>query len=76
MDYRGRVKEVYEADDFTLTFGRFRQRLFNSLSLDLSSQSKHLGTEMSGIIGMPVLSLFTLTIDYRDGLVKFDYHPR
>jgi len=28
---------------------------------------------MAGIIGIPVLSLFRMTIDYRNGLVKFVY---
>ena len=33
---------------------------------------RNLGTEVSGLLGLPILSLFTLTIDYRDGLVNFD----
>ena len=28
---------------------------------------------MVSILGLPVLSMFRLTIDYRNGLVKFDY---
>lgn len=28
---------------------------------------------MSGILGLPVLAMFRLDIDYRNGLVNFDY---
>ena len=41
-------------------------------------QSRSIGTEVSGVLGLSVLSLFKLTIDYRDGLVNFEYsgtHP-
>jgi predicted aspartyl protease len=72
----GRVKEVYTANEFLLQFANFRQRNLDTLSFDLSKQSKRMGTEMSGIIGLQLLALFTVTIDYRDGLVHFDYHPR
>jgi hypothetical protein len=33
------------------------------------------GTEISGLIGLKTLSRMTIHIDYRDGLVKFDYDP-
>jgi hypothetical protein len=39
-------------------------------------QSRRLGTEVSGFLGLPLLNLFTLTIDYRDGLVHFDRSPQ
>jgi hypothetical protein len=42
-------------------------------SFDMWPQSRGIGTEISGFLGLPVLSLFTITIDYRDGVVKFDY---
>ena len=32
--------------------------------------------DFAGFLGRPVLSLFTLTIDYRDGLVHFAYKPQ
>jgi hypothetical protein len=31
--------------------------------------------EISGFIGATTLSQCTIHIDYRDGLVKFDYNP-
>lgn len=33
------------------------------------------GTEISGLIGLKTLSRMTIHIDYRDGLVKFDFDP-
>jgi hypothetical protein len=45
-------------------------------SVDTWEQSRRIGTELAGFLGLPVLDLFTLTIDYRDGLVKFERpHP-
>jgi hypothetical protein len=34
------------------------------------------GMEIYGMIGLHTLSHMTLPIDYRDGLVKFDYDPK
>jgi hypothetical protein len=28
---------------------------------------------MAGVLGLPVLALFRLTLDYRNDLIKFDY---
>jgi hypothetical protein len=44
-------------------------------AFDTWELSHKLGTEISGFLGLPVLDLFTLTIDYRDGLVKFERRP-
>ena len=69
----GQVADVYQAGNLYLQFAGFRQRNMGMSSFDMWPQSKSLGTEVSGFLGLPVLSLFTLTIDYKDGLVKFDY---
>jgi predicted aspartyl protease len=68
----GKVADVYRAGDLFLEFAGFRQKNLGMTSIDLWEQSRRLGTEISGFLGLPVLSLFTLTIDYRDGLVNFD----
>jgi hypothetical protein len=34
------------------------------------------GVGISGILGMPVLRQMKLTIDYRNGAVRFEYKPR
>jgi hypothetical protein len=41
-------------------------------AFDLNS-GQHTEVRMLEILGMPVLSIFRLAIDYRNGLVKFDY---
>ena len=69
----GKVKNVYTADRFVLGFAGYRQKNEDAISVDLGSVSKSMGTEVSGILGLPVLSLFVVKIDYRDGLVDFDY---
>ena len=45
------------------------------MAFDTSRISKNVGMEISGFIGARTLRLLTIHIDYRDGLVKFDYDP-
>ncbi len=69
----GQVMDVYQTGDLFLQFAGFRQKNLGMTSFDMWAQSRGIGTEISGFLGLPVLSLFTITIDYRDGMVKFDY---
>jgi tetratricopeptide (TPR) repeat protein len=69
----GQVSDVYQTGNLYLQFAGFRQRNQAMTSFDMWPQSRGIGAEISGFLGLPVLSLFTITIDYRDGLVKFDY---
>jgi hypothetical protein len=39
----------------------------------LNNSPRHQEVRMSGILGLPVLAMFRLDIDYRNGLVNFDY---
>jgi Tfp pilus assembly protein PilF len=71
----GKVKNLQSANEVTLAFAGYRQLIRDLLSLDFSGISRDAGTEVSGILGLPVLILFDLTIDYRDGMVKFVYNP-
>ncbi|MBZ5595742.1 MAG: aspartyl protease family protein [Acidobacteriia bacterium] len=70
----GQVADLYQTGNLYLQFAGFRQKNLGMTAVDLWPQSRNLGTEVSGFLGLPVLSLFTLTIDYRDGLVHFDRH--
>jgi len=72
----GKVTDVYDAGNLYLQFAGFRQKNLDMTSFDMWPQSRGMGVEVSGFLGLPVLSLFRLTIDYRDGLVKFDYPGR
>lgn len=70
----GRVKNVYEADKIVLQFATFRQLNLDLTSFDLAGFSRGAGMEFSGIMGLPLIGMFaSVTLDYRDGCVKFDY---
>jgi predicted aspartyl protease len=68
----GQVADVYQTGDLYLQFAGFRQKNLGMTAFNMWDQSRRLGTELSGFFGLPLLNLFTLTIDYRDGLVNFD----
>ena len=72
----GRVADVYQTGDLYLQFAGFHQKNLGMTTFAMWDQSRRLGTEVSGFLGLPILNLFTLTIDYRDGLVNFAYNER
>ncbi|HEX4228887.1 MAG TPA: retroviral-like aspartic protease family protein [Bryobacteraceae bacterium] len=69
----GEVNKVFEADRAQLEFATFRQQNVGITSVNLNNSPEHVPVRMSGVFGFPLLDLFRLTIDYRNGLVKFDY---
>ncbi|MDQ2841223.1 MAG: aspartyl protease family protein [Acidobacteriota bacterium] len=69
----GEVKQVYEADRARLQFGHFMQDNVGLTTYNLNNSPEHEDVRMAGILGIPVLSMFRLTIDYRNDLVNFDY---
>lgn len=70
----GSVKKVYAADRAELQFAHFHQSNLGITVLDMNHMTEeHQDFRMAGILGIPVLSMFRLTIDYRNGLVDFDY---
>jgi hypothetical protein len=71
----GKVGDVYQTGNLVLEFAGFAQKNLAMTAIDTWELSHRLGTEISGFLGLPVLDLFTLTIDYRDGLVKFERKP-
>ncbi len=68
----GRVSDVYQTGSVALEFAGFQQKNPAMTAFDTWELSHRLGTEISGFLGLPVLDFFKLTIDYRDGLVKFE----
>jgi tetratricopeptide (TPR) repeat protein len=72
----GEVNKVYSAEKATLTFGHFRQSNQGIVTLDLSNVSRQTGTEVSGFLGFAMLGRLELKLDYRDGLVDFEYDPK
>lgn len=72
----GRVEDVYTADEVTFRFAGLSQKATDVVAFDASQISKGAGMEISGFIGATTLGQLTMHIDYRDGLVGFDYDPK
>ena len=71
----GTVNKVYSADKAVLRFSHFKQENQDLVAMDLSRISNSDGTEVSGILGFVTLRFMVIKIDYRDGLVDFEYKP-
>jgi hypothetical protein len=69
----GNVQNVYRGDRIVVRFAHLQQETEGMLSFDTSGISRSLGSEISGFLGFDVLHLLVLKIDYRDGLVDFQY---
>jgi hypothetical protein len=69
----GDVKTVYIANDVNLTFGNIKQLNTEIFAEDLSRMSNGFGTEISGTLGLSSLQKMDIKIDYRDGLVQFNF---
>lgn len=69
----GNVSDVYRAEKADLVFGHLAQKNQEMITFDLSSISRRLGTEVSGMLGFDTLRMLQVKIDYRDGLVDFAY---
>jgi hypothetical protein len=72
----GNVNKVYSADKAILQFGHLRQENQQMLSFDFSNISDRIGTEISGTLGFTLLRFLDIKIDYRDGLVDFEYDAK
>src|SRR5215472_8400984 len=71
----GFVKNVYTTDKARLQFSRFRFPEDEIITFDVPAIDKDVGTEVSGFIGFTSFRDMKVSIDYRDGLVNFDYKP-
>ncbi len=72
----GKVKTVYEVDKIVVQFANFRQQMHDLTSFDLGNVSRSAGAEVSEIMGLPLVGMFqSVTLDYRDGRIRFDYKP-
>lgn len=59
-----------------LRFGRLHLPNLDTVTLDLPKVSRQTGTELSGFLGFAMLRLLETKLDYRDGLVGFEYDPK
>jgi predicted aspartyl protease len=69
---QGRVRNTGVADHATLVFAGFRQDNSAVLSFDFDNLSESNGLALSGILGIPILRQLKLSIDYREGSVRFE----
>lgn len=70
---QGEVLETSRANRITLQFAGFRQENPDLIAISLEKMSDGIGVGFGGILGMPVLGQLALTLDYREGAVRFDY---
>jgi predicted aspartyl protease len=71
----GKVDTVYRADSITFRFANISQKVEDVVAFATPAISKNLNMEVSGFIGYTALAQMTISIDYRDGLMKFSYDP-
>ena len=71
----GKVQKVYHTSRVTLRFAGFTQRRDDLTVIDLTSLSDDSGTQISGLLGFTLFNMLDIKIDYRDGLVNFNYDP-
>ena len=72
----GRVDKVYSANKAVLQFGHLKQENQEMTAFDTKAISDDIGTEVSGFLGFTTLRFLDIKIDYRDGLVDFQYDPK
>ena len=72
----GDVDRVYSAAEATLRFGHLQQKNKDIVTLDLSTMNREDNMEVSGFLGFTMLKLLDVRLDYRDGLVDFEYDPK
>jgi tetratricopeptide (TPR) repeat protein len=72
----GAVKNVYRGDEVTLTFVNLKKHNQDIVAFDTKNLSDAVGTEVSGFLGYPMLSILDMKVDYRDGLVFFTFDPK
>ncbi len=71
----GPSRKVFIADEITYNFAHMSQKVNNVVTADTAGISKANGMDIAGSIGLNTYSLLVMHIDYRDGLIKFDYIP-
>jgi predicted aspartyl protease len=69
----GNVEKIYTAESITFRFAGLSQTIRDVLAFDTPQVSRDVGMDVSGFIGFTALGETTMKIDYRDGLVSFDY---
>jgi predicted aspartyl protease len=69
----GGVDKLSFSEAVNFRFAGIQQQNNDLFSWDMSGMSRATGLEISGFLGSTLLRQLTISIDYRDGLAKFDY---
>jgi predicted aspartyl protease len=72
----GKVDKVFTADSITFKFANVAQKVDGVVAFATPTVSKNLNMEVAGFIGITALGQMTISIDYRDGLMKFAYDAK
>jgi Flp pilus assembly protein TadD len=72
----GNVAKVSSGDAVLFQFAGIQQQNNDLISYDTSRLTRYAGFEISGFLGSTILNELTISIDYRDGMIKFDYDIR
>jgi tetratricopeptide (TPR) repeat protein len=70
---QGKVTETSRTGRVSLIFAGFRQDNPDLLAISLEKMGDSMGVGFGGILGMPVLGKLIVTLDYLQGVVKFDH---
>jgi tetratricopeptide (TPR) repeat protein len=71
---QGKVDRIARANHISLVFAGFRQDNPDLLAINLEKIGDEFGVGFGGILGMPVLGHLAVTIDYREGTIRFEYN--
>jgi hypothetical protein len=69
---QGKVKETSLANRVALTFAGFRQENSSVIAFDFDKISDSQGFALAGVIGLPILEHLRVSIDYREGNIRFE----
>ena len=74
---QGKTRQVYEIETAVLEFAGIRQRTAQGITVfDGSDVPADFGTDIGGFLGARALIYLSTTIDYRNGLIKFEYNQK
>jgi len=72
----GAVNKNYVAEVLDIKFGGISKHELGVPSMSMDMESMYSAMNISGLLGADILEQLTIHIDYRDGLMKFEYDPK
>jgi tetratricopeptide (TPR) repeat protein len=70
---QGKIADTARANRVSLVFAGYRYDNPDLIAINLEKMSDSMGVGFGGIIGMPVLSKLIVTLNYIQGVVKFEH---